>query len=424
MDKLLFLGIDTTTKYVLQYARSIGVYTIISDKYPADSNPVKKLADENWQIDIKDLDKLENACREKGVTGVYNGTHDICLDYVRALSLRLFGEFYASDRAWECSRDKLEFKKECMLAGLNAPKSTNLSGSPSDNGQGGLSFPLIVKPADSFASQGISICRDPEELKTGIESACVASPKKKVVIEEHITGDEYGVGYIFHQGKASLIEFTRLYKYKVDNVSRSVFARHSVPDDIRREYMASVHDKVLKLFRNIRAENGGGFIQMIYRDHTFYLLEFGYRLDGVGSWMTRKLTIGFSSAEYMANVALHRDLACFEDKLRAMSAGTNYYGGEYFPAVKPGRIARIEGLEAVKAMDRVEVILERFHEGDRVGITNSMYQIAYYISLGATSDKEAAAILKAINDTLHLYDEDGNEMLYKFEAYEAFHNNL
>ena len=90
------------------------------------------------------------------------------------------------------------------------------------------------------------------------------------------------------------------------------------------------------------------------------------------------------------------------------------------PAVRSGRIARIEGLETVKAMDRVEVILERFHEGDQVDITNSMYQIAYYISIGASSDEEAAGKLKAINDTLHFYDEDGVEMLYKYENYEIF----
>ena len=130
---------------------------------------MKQLADENWQIDIKNMDKLENACRENGVTGVYNGTHDICLDYVRALSLRLFGEFYASDWAWECARDKLEFKKECLLAGLNVPKCCNLSGSPGEIEQDGLSFPLVVKPADSFASQGLSICHDPEELKRGVD---------------------------------------------------------------------------------------------------------------------------------------------------------------------------------------------------------------------------------------------------------------
>ncbi len=56
-------GRGTSTKHVLQFTCSIGVYTIISDMYPADSNPVKKLADENWQIDIRDLDRLENACR-------------------------------------------------------------------------------------------------------------------------------------------------------------------------------------------------------------------------------------------------------------------------------------------------------------------------------------------------------------------------
>ena len=418
MDKLLLLGIDTSTKYILEYARSIGVYTIISDMYPADSSPVKRLADENWQIDIKDLDRLEKACREHGVTGVYNGNHDICLDYVRELSLRLFGEFYASDRAWECSRDKLEFKKECTLAGLTVPKCYSLSGSFRDFSQVGLSYPLVVKPADSFASQGLSFCKNPEELKKGMDYALEVSPKKKIVVEEFIDGDEYGVGLIFDQGKVTLVEFNRLYKYYIDQVKRFVFVGHNAKDEIREEYLSTVHDKIVQLFRNIRAEKGGGFIQMIYRDHTFYPLEFGYRLDGVGSWMTRKLTSGFSTADYMANVALRRDPSDFADKVRELSAHTHYHGGEYFPAVKPERIARIEGLEKVKAMDRVEVILERFHEGDQAGITNSMYQIAYYISIGASSDEEAARKLKAINDTLHFYDEDGNEMLCKFENYE------
>lgn len=420
MEKLLILGIDTSTKHILQYARSIGVYTIISDRYPADSSPVKKLADENWQIDVKELDTLEDACRKQGVTGVYNGNHDICLDSVRELSLRLFGEFYASDCAWQCSRDKLVFKEECIRTGLNAPKCYTLSGSPMEIGQEGLRFPLVVKPADSFASQGLSICHDPEELKQGIDLACEVSSKKKVVVEEYIEGDEYGFGFIFHQGNVSLIECTRLYKYGRDNNGGFVFARHSGNAEIRKEYLSAVHDKVRNLFRNIRAEHGGGFIQMVYRDHTFYPLEFGYRLDGVGSWMTRKLTIGFSSAEYMVHVALRRDLPGLEEKVRELSANINYYGGEYFPLVRPGRIARIEGLETVKAMDRVEVILERFREGDRVGNTNSMYRIAYYISIGASSDEEAAGTLKKINDTLHIYDEDGSEMLVPFDEYDIF----
>ena len=423
MEKLLFLGIDTTTKYVLQYARSIGVYTIIADMYPADSSPVKKYADENWQIDIKDLDKLENTCREQGVTGVYNGTHDICLDYVRELSLRLFGEFYASDRAWECSRDKLEFKKECMRVGLTVPKCYDLSGAHMEVVKDELSFPLVVKPADSFASQGLSICNSPEELEKGIGSAVETSSKKRIVIEELIDGDEYAAGFIFNRGKATQIEFTKLYKYEVNHVNRLVFARHNIEPDIRREYLSAVHDKFLELFSNIQPEKGGGFIQMIYRDHTFYPLEFGYRLDGVGSWMTRKLTSGFSTADYLTHVALRHDLSCLEEKVRELSDNIDYHGGEYFPAVRPGRIARIEGLETVKAMDQVEVILERFHEGDEVGISNSMYQIAYYFSIGASSDKEAADKLKKINDTLHLYDEDGQEMLCKFDTYEMFYNN-
>lgn len=40
-------------------------------------------------------------------------------------------------------------------------------------------------------------------------------------------------------------------------------------------------------------------------------------------------------------------------------------------------------------------------------------------SLGARSLSEAKMMIKVINDTLHIYDEDGNEMLDKLHDYDV-----
>ena len=64
------------------------------------------------------------------------------------------------------------------------------------------------------------------------------------------------------------------------------------------------------------------------------------------------------------------------------------------------------------------VLLERFQEGDISGDSKSMYQYAYYIAIGARSLNETKDMIKAINGTLHIYDENGREMLDKLQDYE------
>ena len=58
-SKLLFMGSSTGTKEALIYAKSLAVYTIITDYNPPEKNLLKMLADEYWMIDVADLVTLE-----------------------------------------------------------------------------------------------------------------------------------------------------------------------------------------------------------------------------------------------------------------------------------------------------------------------------------------------------------------------------
>lgn len=54
-EKLLLMGVSSDTLYVLQYAKKIGVFTIITDNRPVEVSMEKEMADEYWMIDLKDL---------------------------------------------------------------------------------------------------------------------------------------------------------------------------------------------------------------------------------------------------------------------------------------------------------------------------------------------------------------------------------
>ena len=100
------MGVSSDTIDVLQYAKKLDVYTIITDYRPVEICKEKEMADEYWMIDLKDLDALEEKSRAEEVEAVYAGNNEFCLDQTRKLCARLGLPFYASEEGWLCSRDK------------------------------------------------------------------------------------------------------------------------------------------------------------------------------------------------------------------------------------------------------------------------------------------------------------------------------
>ena len=56
-----------------------------------------------------------------------------------------------------------------------------------------LAYPLIVKPTDRSGSRGVTLIKQPGELRRAFEEARTASFEKKVVVEEFVAGKEYSV---------------------------------------------------------------------------------------------------------------------------------------------------------------------------------------------------------------------------------------
>ena len=380
---------------------------------------MKKNADEVWNIDLKDVKTLEAACRENGITGVYAGNNEYCIDRAKELSERLFGSYYVPEEMWKCARDKIWFKSQCFRAGLDVPQIYEISYPLIPEQYNKLRYPVVVKPSDSTAAQGLTICRNLSEFEKAYEYALKYSSNNKIVVEEYIEGEEYVLEFCFYGGQAYQTVFTHINRQYNEGRLEAALSAHNADTDCFREYKETVYDKVMNLLQNMHCQNGVGFIQVIYRDHKFYFLEFACRLDGVGSWAAEKMLRPFSRVEYLVDILLHRDLKKWEKGILALTDLGSFNGAEYLIPLKPGKVVRIEGLEKVRNMERVRIVLERFHEGDFSGNSKSMYQFAYYIAIGARSLNETKDMIKAINDTLHICDENGKEMLDKFLDFES-----
>lgn len=70
MKKLLMLGTSKASCEMIEYAKSQGIYTIVTDYLAPEKSKAKLIADEYWMISTGDFDTLEKKCREEHIDGV------------------------------------------------------------------------------------------------------------------------------------------------------------------------------------------------------------------------------------------------------------------------------------------------------------------------------------------------------------------
>ena len=148
MKKLLMLGTIYGSILMLEYAKSIGVHTIVTDFNEPEHSPGKLISDEYWMINTGDLDALEAKCREEGIDAVVCGISEFNLEMCMELCRRLGLQCYCTPEAWHYSRDKVDFKALCRE--LGAPLATDyfISDPPTREELDKIQYPVVVKPID------------------------------------------------------------------------------------------------------------------------------------------------------------------------------------------------------------------------------------------------------------------------------------
>ncbi len=411
--KLLFLGIDSSTRDAIEYAKSKNVYTIATDSFSPEIKKEKKAADEYWMIDVADFEALKMRCIEEGVTNIYAGNHEFCLDQCKRLCQELGFPFYASDAGWNAARDKGLYKEECRKAGLLTPRQYYLNKDFSEKDLERIQYPVIVKPSDSCARKGISIVSDQDEFFMAYEKALEYSENKKIIVEEYIDGNDVFIGCYIHNKKLILLHVTANQFIIVDGQKRFGFGDHiSKFTNLVDEQLLSKYEKLIS---DLKCENGTCMFQCVSRNDQLYNIEFSYRLDGIRSWERIERLEGINQLKMMVDLALGEsvpDSSFVVNESKEMCVG-------YVLWAFPGQISMIEGKTELYSRDDLMVLIDRFSEGDSVLNEPDMRSIAFIIEVFGMTYKEISEKIMDINKKLHFYDENMHEMLmYRVPDYE------
>ncbi|MFC3212199.1 ATP-grasp domain-containing protein [Planomicrobium okeanokoites] len=407
--KILLLSGIAHMVDVVKTAQNMGYYVIVTDRDAG--SPAKKAADKSYEVSTADIDRLVEIAQAEKIDGVFNGFDDVNTWNALALCERLGIPYYATYEQLEICSNKDRFKNHCRNFDVPVVEEYNLDNGLTEELIGSLQFPVIVKPVDSYASQGITVCYGPKDVKAGYAKALEYSKSETAIIEPFID-TPYGLMmyYTAYQGDIVLSAVTDRHVHKH-------FAEHPplpiavmFPSRHREQYLADVDPQVRAMLRGMGIQNGVLLIQALYDNGRFYLYEMGFRISGSQHYNIIEKQTGINLLEMMLDLSVGKDISKYD---------TRHFDDSYIPhpscnlpiLMHSGTIADIRGMEEILAMPEILTAVVNRKAGDTVAPSGSYAQMFGRFTIVADSSTELNRAIDAIYDTLEIRSTEGEEML-------------
>ncbi len=413
--KLLVLGTNTGSEDIVSYAKESGAYVVVTDYVNENDSLAKKMADESILISTADVESLTAYVKENNIHGVFAGISEFNLLKAMEVSERCGLSFYCNRKQWDSIEQKNLFRLNCENNQVPVPK-TYFTGSKTDEWiLSGLVYPVVLKPVDSCASLGVHICNDESELKKYEKDALQHSDSGTIIIEEYIEGDEFTAHYTIVNGKAYLSCIDNRYPIALNEgkVTTIPVAR-IFPSLFIDEYMKQVNEYMVGLCEGMQLENAILFIQGIYnkKANRFAIFEGGLRIAAEAPYRFISEINGFNSMHLLVDQILQNKTVYNGDDpyLSGMTCGIVSF------VAKGGRVGRITGLETtIRSLDSVIRYENRYPVGSDTPNGDTLKQLMLRFVLICENREKMKQDIQYLNENIHVYDTDNNEMVLKFD---------
>lgn len=403
MKKLLILGANPETVSLIEKAKEMGYYTIVTDYDP--HAYAKAYADESENVDAADVDALVALAKEKEVSGVVVGVAEALLPAYCQVCERLGFPAYSTIDNFQMMTRKDFFKQKCREYGIPTILEYSIA-KPEE-----IAYPVIVKPVDSCSSKGIRICYNIDELKAGIEYAISFSASGKYLIEEYMCGDEIISYYVMQDGNPVFVGMCDRYTFKQREDLVQLPTSYIYPSRHIDSYMKTTDAAVKQMIRGLGLRNGSIFFQcFVDKEGIVRMYEPGYRLNGAQEHIIISKVSGIDAKEMYINMALTGTVS---------SVDLEPFGNpkpvqiscKLSPLIRTGRISKILGLDQIARIPGVISINPSYRVGDEVLGRGTLKQIVCRFFVVCKNKFELKSTIDEIQRIFHVIDTDGREML-------------
>ncbi len=423
--KLLLLGSNVGTLDLIRYAKANGAFTVVADNLPVEKSFGKQYSDDNVLISTGDLDQLKEYIIKKGIHGVFAGVSEFNL--LNAMTLcNYFGfPFYCSRFQWDLIENKENFRHLCQQYRVPSPRTYFCGCEINEEIVNSIEYPVIVKPVDSSASIGITICKNRDTLMHAIPDALNHSDKGRIIIEEFFEGEEFSAHYTIANGKVTLSCVDNRIPVAVNegDVTTIPLAR-VYPSTFIQEYISQINTNMISLIESLHLETGVLFIQGLYNkeNQIFSIFEAGLRCAGEGPYRFIERVNGVSFMNIFVDHALTGHSISFDSSkedpfLKGKTCCITSF------VSKGGKVGSICNFNETVA--RIPSIVDsecRYHEGDTTPNGNTLRQIMLRFALVCDSREQLIEDVEMINNNIEVTDEQGRPMCCTFNIRNYFSN--
>ncbi len=185
MKKLMILGGARYVIPLIKAAKRSGIYVITADYLP--DNPAHRYSDEYCNVSIIDRDAVLEAAGRLQIDGITSFACDPGVTTAAYVAEKMKLPSAGSYEAISILQNKGRFRRFLSEHGFNVPAARVYKNAGEAQEQSrDLKWPVIVKPADSSGSKGVSRVDTPDELNAAIENALKFSFSGEFIIEDYI----------------------------------------------------------------------------------------------------------------------------------------------------------------------------------------------------------------------------------------------
>lgn len=384
LQKLLVIGAGEAQLAGIRRAREMG-YAVIAVDANAEA-PGLRFADRALVADIKQAAPIIEVARAERICGVCAFSVEAAVRTVAAVAEALHLPGPSCAAAWNAT-DKQRMRELWAAAGVPSPASLPCRTlKAAEDAAQRLHYPVVVKPADSAGSRGVSLVNESGGVHDAFAAALLHAANGVVLVETFMAGVEMSVEGFMTGGRfvplacsdkvrtapPHLLDTMVLFPSEqpagiqaqaIDLVDRAAAALGLDTAAVHAEVMVTPHGPMMVEL----AARGPGF--KVFTG----MLPWVTGIDGVGELIRLSVGAPISLATPQARGAVLR-----------------------FPEVAPGRVARIAGIEIARGVRGVTELEIYCREGDTVRpLASGADRVGHIIALAETRHFAFAAVKAA-----------------------------
>lgn len=394
MKKILVIGAGIGQINIIRLAKEMGLYVIVvSPKgYPA-----IEFADELFECDIYEYDSIVKYAINNHINAVISDQNDLMVPTVAYVAERLNIPGLTFEQALSYC-DKNRFRKICREIDVPVPNSISVTDSQIIESFK-VSFPWIVKPADSQSSIGISKIECREDYEKAVNYALSKSKHHSAIVEQFFTGDEHVCeGFIYKGNYYNLFIGDRRYFKNTLIPSQTLF-----PSELDYNIQCRIIDCEKRISRYINAPFGIVHSEYLVNKESgdFIVVESAIRGGGVYiSSHLVPLATGIDINRILLSCALGEeknvDFLLQQKKSNAASAYVCF-------TLPEGIISTIQGIEDVANIPGVDMCdIRNMYIGQKTDKMTVKGQRKGPIIIHGKNRQELDEIIKKIQQTINI----------------------